>query len=44
MRDKIRQWFVDTPQAMDFAYVMILGSSVFLELSTQEATGATSGP
>ncbi|WP_321112357.1 hypothetical protein [Halorussus salinisoli] len=44
MQGKIRQWFVDNPRAMDAAYVMMFGTSVFWELSMQEAAGATSGP
>jgi hypothetical protein len=44
MRDKIRQWFADNPRAMDAAYVMVLGSSMFIEFSMQEASGASAGP
>jgi hypothetical protein len=44
MRGKIRQWFVDNPRAMDAAYVLMLGGSIFWEIGTQDASGATTGP
>ncbi|WP_255457518.1 MULTISPECIES: hypothetical protein [Halorussus] len=44
MRGKIRQWFVDNPRAMDGAYALVAASAVAVRITTQEATGATSGP
>lgn len=44
MQGKIRQWFVDNPRAMDAAYVMILGSSIFFELSAMDVSGTSAGP
>jgi hypothetical protein len=44
MQDKIRQWFVDNPQAMNAAYLFILSSSVLLEIGTREASGGSAGP
>ncbi|WP_276301739.1 hypothetical protein [Halorussus lipolyticus] len=44
MQGKIRQWFADNPRAMDYAFSLMLGSSIFFELSIQEGTGSTMGP
>ena len=42
MRDKIRQWIVDNPRAMDVAYALALSGAIIVR--TQESAGATSGP
>jgi len=44
MRGKLRQWFVDNPKAMTAAYFLLMGGSVFMDISLQQISGATNGP
>ncbi|MFC4553316.1 MULTISPECIES: hypothetical protein [Halorussus] len=44
MRDKVRQWFVRHPRAMNGAYTLMLAGGYMMEIGLLDATGGTNGP